>query len=86
MINVIKNNFSGLGAFETTQFLRGELYVAVDTVLTQEYESEEQVDQVIEFINVVLELVVAWLRKVPSLLPLVRSYLLTKKFSTKKFE
>lgn len=37
----IQNNLKGLGAGETTQFYRGEVFVALDNILGRTYESTE---------------------------------------------
>lgn len=52
-----------------TQYLRGSLFVNVDFVLSANTYTDEDVAQVIEFVKATIRLVIAWLKKVPSLLP-----------------
>jgi hypothetical protein len=61
-----------MGAFETTQYLRGKLYIYVDFLLgSPQYNNEEQLEAVLEFMYSVLRLIVTWIKKLPSLMPLV---------------
>jgi hypothetical protein len=60
---LIDDDLNGLGAFETTQYLRGRLYVFVDFVLQNGKFSEEEADAVNDFITQVLRLITAWFKK-----------------------
>ena len=60
---MIDDDLNGLGAFETTQYLRGRLYVFVDFVLQNGKFSEEEADAVNDFITQVLRLITAWFKK-----------------------
>lgn len=62
---------NGLGAFETTQYLRGQLYIYVDFLLQGGSYTSEQVDAINDFLYNVLRLIVTWLKKIPKLIPLV---------------
>jgi len=65
---VLSTDFECLSAKETTQYLRGEFFIAVDFVMTSNTYTEEVVVKVNEFIKAAIRLIVAWLRKAGSLL------------------
>jgi hypothetical protein len=66
----IKNNLKGLGAGETTQFYRGEVFVALDNILGRTYEpNETEMFEVgIQFIKKAIELVCTYLKLIPDML------------------
>jgi len=51
---------------DVTQFLRGRLFVNVDFVMSSNTYTEENLKLVIQFLNAAIELVVAWLKYVPT--------------------
>ena len=62
---VIESEFKGISAHETTQYLRGTLFVYTDFLLstyTRPY-TEEELVEVNDYMRAVIRLVVAWLRK-----------------------
>lgn len=65
------SNFEGMSARETTQYLRGGLFQAVDFMMSANSYSEEEADEIIEFFNSVIRLIVAWLKKATKLAPKV---------------
>lgn len=67
----MESDLNGLGAFMTTQYLRGSLYVYVDFLLGSTFASEEEVDSVNDFLYTVLKFIGQWLKKVLVLMPLV---------------
>lgn len=66
----IKNNLKGLGAVDTTQFYRGDVFFALDNIFQRTYEpNEAELFEVgIEFVKKVLELIVTYLKLVPDML------------------
>ena len=50
-MKLIDDDLNGLGAFETTQYFRGRLYVFVDFLLQNGKFSEEEADAVNDFIT-----------------------------------
>jgi hypothetical protein len=60
---LIDDDLNGLGPFETTQYLRGRLYVFVDFLLQNGKFNDEEPDAVNDFITQVLRLITAWFRK-----------------------
>jgi len=54
-------------AFETTQYIRGELFVYVDFLLGNSFTELEVLAEVENFIKSVLRLIVVWLKKLPTL-------------------
>lgn len=52
MGKLLENDLRGMGAFETTQYLRGTLFVCQDYMLTTSYESFEigELELMIEFL------------------------------------
>ncbi len=71
MTGLIESDLNGMGALETTQYLRGRLYVYVDSLLGIFTYNEEQIDAVNDFLYTVLRLIVVYLKKFPKLIPLV---------------
>lgn len=68
---MIDDDLNGLGAFETTQYFRGQLFIYVDTILGSGDYDDEQVDAINDFLYTVLRLIVTWMKKVPKLMHLV---------------
>ena len=66
--DLIARDFRGLSAYAVAQYLRGKLFVLVDFVLGAGPYSESECLEANEFLRAVIRLVVAWLRKAPSLL------------------
>ena len=56
-----------MDAFETTQYLRGELFVYVDFLLGHQFTDIEVLTDVDSFIKVVMRLIVVWLVKLTTL-------------------
>lgn len=71
MQKLIDSELNGLGAFETTQYLRGHLYIYVDFLMQNGQYLNERADAVNDYIYHVLRLIVIWLKKIPKLIPLV---------------
>jgi hypothetical protein len=69
---LIEDDLNGLGAFETTQYFRGQLYIYVDFLLGSNNYDNDQLDAVNDFLYAILRLIVTWLKKVLHLMPLVR--------------
>ena len=67
----INSDFEGVSSTMITQLLRGKIYVAIDFFLGSNSYSEEQVDAINDLINTVLKMVVAWQKKLITLLPFV---------------
>lgn len=62
-------SFRGWTAHELTQYLRGELFITVDFVLSANSPyAEEEVDEVCTFLKAVIGLIVEWLKLAPGLL------------------
>ena len=71
ILELVANNFSGLTAFEITQYLRGRLFVLVDFVMSSSGQTgytEEDCNDINQFLYAVLDLTVAWLKRLPGLL------------------
>ena len=49
-------------AYELTQFIRGRLFVTVDSLLAQDYNSEEDVKKAHSFIKSFIVFVVKWMK------------------------
>ena len=66
----IKSNLKGLGAIETTQFFRGDIFFGLDNLMGRAYEPEESdlFEFSIEFIKKCLELIATYLKLVPDML------------------
>lgn len=67
VLKLIENNFEGFTAFETTQYLRGELFVYVDFLLSHTYPDLHVLPEIDAFIKSVLRIIVLWLVKLPTL-------------------
>jgi hypothetical protein len=64
-----ERSFRGLSAQELSQYLRGELFITVDFLLSASSQyTEEDVDEVCAFLKAVLGLIVHWLKMAPGLL------------------
>ena len=61
-------DFRGWTAHELTQYLRGELFIAVDFLLSANTYSEDEIAEVCHFLKTVIRLIVHWLKKAPELL------------------
>lgn len=67
----MESDLSGLSAFETTQYIRGHLYIYVDHLLQSgDPRTPADIDAIIDYVNHVLQLIVAWLKKIPKLIHL----------------
>jgi hypothetical protein len=66
---VIAAQFQGMTAHETTQYLRGRLFVYTDFLLSAHTgsSSEEEPEELDEYLRDVVRLVVAWLRRATEL-------------------
>lgn len=66
----IQNNLKGLGAHETTQFYRGELFCTLDHLMGRSYEASDEAlyEVAIKFIKKCLELVATYLKLIPEML------------------
>ena len=65
---MIKNKLADLDAFMVTQYLRGELYVYIDFLLSVTLETpKSSIPIIYEFLKVVIKLIVVWLKMLPSL-------------------
>ena len=56
-------------AWETTQFYRGELFTMIDFLLVSSYSNAEEEDRILKFFESTLQLIVAWLKALPDLIP-----------------
>lgn len=65
------DDFSGYGAFHTTQYLRGQLYIYLDFLLQNNKYQPEEADAINDFVYTVLRFVIAWFRRAKKLIPLV---------------
>lgn len=67
---LIRSNLKGLGAIETTQFYRGTIFVALDTIMGRIYEpsDEELLKLAVPFIKKTLELICIYIRLIPEML------------------
>ena len=68
---MIDDELNGLGAFETTQYFRGSLFIYVDFLMGSNFYTDEQIDAANDFLYTVMRLIVTWLKKLPKLMPLV---------------
>lgn len=66
--NLIQNDFRGLPAYELTQFIRGYVFVHVEYILSQGEYSESDCKTINDLLEAVVRLIVAWLKKVPSIM------------------
>lgn len=64
---VIDSQFMGfLSAFECTQFIRGELYFYIDSLLTlQNVIIQEDLPSILNFVELVFKLTLKWLEIMP---------------------
>ena len=71
--NIIDKDFECFeNAFEITQILRGRLYVWVDFLMSHDYKANSnEVQLAHDFFKLFLEIIVAWLKKIPTLLKAV---------------
>ncbi|CDW78729.1 UNKNOWN [Stylonychia lemnae] len=67
---LIESDLNGVGAFHTTQYLRGDLYIYVDFLLQHSPYTDEEIDAINDFMYCVIRLIVTWLKKLPKLLHL----------------
>jgi hypothetical protein len=72
----IESDFDNLGTpFEITQFFRGELFIYVDWLFGYEFENlEEELPPTISFLNLIIDLIVKFLKKLPKKLAAVCIY------------
>jgi hypothetical protein len=66
----IKNNLKGLGALDTTQFYRGDVFVTLDHVMSMTFDAadSEFFETAIEYIKKSIELVCTYMRLIPDML------------------
>lgn len=66
----IQNDLKKLGAMGTTQFYRGTVFTALDTIMGRTYEEsdEELLEISVPFIKKVLELICTYLKLIPTML------------------
>ena len=72
----IKNNLKGLGAIETTQFYRGEIFSILDHLMGKTYDTNDQyfIELTVKYIKKVLELIIAYIKLVPDMLQQFEEY------------
>lgn len=72
----IKNNLKGLGALESTQFYRGEIFSILDHLMGKTYDANDQesIELTVKFIKKVLELIVTYIKLVPDMLQQFEEY------------
>jgi hypothetical protein len=56
-----------MSAFDTTQYLSGELFVFTDQLLGETYKEDEDLAKVEIFIKAVIKMIVTWLDQVPKM-------------------
>jgi hypothetical protein len=64
---MIANDLEGKSAHDTTQYLRGHLYVYSDFLLGMTFDDPKILAEVIDFQKAVLRLVVTYLKKVQTM-------------------
>lgn len=52
-------------AFQVTQFLRGELFLAVDCLLVHNFQNNSEIDKTITFLSKVIKFIVGWIKSSP---------------------
>jgi hypothetical protein len=68
MISILLHgNFSGLSPYELTLFIRGDLYMQVDCLMSYSYSNpSKEIPRVTEFLSEVLDMIVKWMSIVPT--------------------
>jgi hypothetical protein len=65
----ISKDLRGMGAFETTQFIRGDVFVNLDFLMTTHiFTSDEELEVAFEYIKAVLRLIVKYFSLIPSMI------------------
>jgi len=77
MKKIVESNFTSLDAFQVTQYIRGRLYILVDFVLGSNSYDEEQIVVINEFLKAYIDFAIAYIKKIPELIPKVRFISLT---------
>lgn len=67
MNQLITTGLEGLSAHDTTQYLSGELFVFVDSVLGETFIDQDILPKIDIFIKAVMRLIVTWLVKIPKM-------------------
>ncbi|OMJ74131.1 hypothetical protein SteCoe_27019 [Stentor coeruleus] len=66
MTILVHDNFSGLAPYELTLFLRGDLYIQVDSLMCHTYNNpSKEVSRVVEFFNGIIDMIIKWMSVVP---------------------
>ena len=65
---MVHNDFRGNTAHELTQYLRGKLFVYIDFIMGQATYTEAEADEIYELLRAAVRLIVAWLKKMPSIM------------------
>ena len=70
LLDIVKADFESFEtAFELTQILRGRLYVTIDFLMSYDYKTDsEEMDAAHGFLKTFIRVIVAWLKKIPTLL------------------
>ncbi|OMJ95660.1 hypothetical protein SteCoe_907 [Stentor coeruleus] len=64
---IVHDNFSGLAPYELTLFLRGDLYIQVDSLLCHTYSNpNKEVSRVVEFFNGIIDMIIKWMSVAPT--------------------
>ncbi len=71
---IIEDGLNGLSAFDATQYFRGELFVYLDLLFSNNDYDDKSLVEVNEFIEIVIQLIVVWMQKCVRLLPLVSKF------------
>jgi len=70
---IIDDDFQSLGAFNVTQYFRGQLYIYLDFLLQNNKYQPEEVLAINDFVQTVLRFITGWFRRAKKLIPLVRN-------------
>lgn len=64
-----ESGFEGMSAHETTQWLSGELFTYIDALISDNYQSDDEIifPKIDRFIKAVLRLITMWLVKIPQM-------------------
>lgn len=66
MTILVHDNFSGLAPYELTLFLRGDLYIQIDSLMCHTYNNpSKEVSRVVEFFNGIIDMIIKWMSVVP---------------------
>ena len=88
MKQVNQNGLRGLGAYETTLYLRGDVFADVDFLLSYNLDTsnDEGIELVVTYVYEVLTLVANYLKLIPEYIDLVSNIDLRLKTSTRTQE